>query len=92
MVAILPFMLYQLADFGTLHFVVSRIINWILNILFFGLIVASYVANRMGQYPWERRLARTLVTILVITVFYGVLKLKRMQAAYDAHVPAKAPK
>ncbi len=92
MVAILPFMLYQLADFGTLHFVVSRIINWILNILFFGLIVASYVANRMGQYPWETRLARTLVTSLVITVFYGVLKLKRMQAAYDAHVPAKAPK
>jgi hypothetical protein len=92
MVAILPFMLYQLADFGTLHFVVSRIVNWILNLVFFGLIVASYVANRLGEYPWERRLARTLVSILVITVFYGVLKLKRMQAAYDAHVPPKAPK
>jgi hypothetical protein len=92
MVAILPFMLYQLAGYGTLHFVVPKIVNWILNALFFGLIVASYVANRMGEYPWERRLARTLVTILVITVFYGVLNLKRMQAAYDAHVPAKAPK
>ena len=92
MVAILPFMLYQLAGFGTLHFVVSRIMNWILNVLFFCLIVASYLANRMGEYPWERRLARTLVTILVITVFYGILKLKRMQAAYDAHVPPKAPK
>jgi hypothetical protein len=92
MVAILPFMLYQLAGFGTLHFVVPKIVNWILNVVFFGLIVASYVANRMGEYPWERRLARTLVSILVITVFYGVLKLKRMQAAYDAHAPTKAPK
>ena len=92
MVAILPFMLYQLAGFGTLHFVVPKIVNWILNIVFFALIVASYVANREGEYPWERRLARTLVTLMVITVFYGVLKLKRMQADYDAHVPPKPPK
>lgn len=92
MVAILPFMLYQLAGFGTLHFVVPKFANWILNIVFFGLIVASYVANREGEYPWERRLARTLVTLLVITVFYGVLKLKQMQANYDAHVPPKPPK
>jgi len=92
MVAILPFMLYQLAGFGTLHFVVPKIANWLLNILIFGLIVASYVANRTGEYPWERRLARTLVTLMVITVFYGVLKLKRMQADYDAHLPPKAPK
>ena len=92
MVALLPFMLYQLAGFGTLHFVVSKIMNWILNIVFFVLIVASYVANRMGEYPWERRLARTLVTLVVITVFWGVLKLKRMQADYDARLPAKDPK
>jgi hypothetical protein len=92
MVAILPFMLYQLAGFGTLHFVVSKVVNWVLNIVFFVLIVASYVANRMGEYPWERRLARTLVTLVVITVFYGVLKLKAMQADYDARLPAKDPK
>jgi hypothetical protein len=92
MVAILPFMLYQLAGFGTLHFVVPKILNWTLNLLFFGLILASYVANRLGEFAWERRWARILVSILVITVFYGVLKLKRMQAAYDAHVPPKAPK
>jgi hypothetical protein len=29
---------------------------------------------------------------MVITVFYGVLKLKKMQATYDALAPAKAPK
>jgi hypothetical protein len=92
MVAILPFMLYQLAGFGTLHFVVSKIMNWLLNIVFFVLIVASYVANRMGEYPWERRMARTLVTLVVVTVFYGVLKLKAMQADYDARLPAKDPK
>jgi hypothetical protein len=29
---------------------------------------------------------------MVITVFYGVLKLRRMQAVYDAHCPSKASK
>src|ERR1700741_5446375 len=29
--AILPFMVYQLAGFGTLHFVVSKSVNWIIN-------------------------------------------------------------
>jgi hypothetical protein len=33
-----------------------------------------------------------LVAIMAITVFYGVLKLKQMQATYDAHCPPKAPK
>jgi len=92
LVAILPFMLYQLAGFGTLHFVVNKIVNWLLNIVIFGLIVASYVANRAGEFAGERILARTLVSLMVITVFYGVLKLKRMQADYDAYAPAKAPK
>jgi hypothetical protein len=92
MVALLPFMLYQLAGFGTLHYVVPKIVNWIINIVIFVLIVCSYVANRMGNYFVEKQLSRLLVTLMVITVFYGVLKLKRMQAAYDAHVPAKAPK
>jgi len=89
MVALLPYLLYQLAGFGTLHFVVPKIANWILNIVFFVLIVASYVANRMGEYPWERRLARTLVALLVITAFYGILQLKRMQADFDARSPQK---
>ena len=33
MVAILPFLLYQLAGFGTLPFVVSKPVNWIINFL-----------------------------------------------------------
>jgi hypothetical protein len=92
MVAILPFMLYQLAGFGTLDFVVSKPVNWIINIVIFCLIVSSYIFYREGDYPMERRLAGVLVIAMVIIVFYGVLKLKRMQAIYDAHCPTKAAK
>jgi hypothetical protein len=92
MVAILPFMLYQLAGFGTLEFVVSRPVNWIINIVIFCLIVSSYVFYREGDYPMERRLAAILVITMVSVVFYGVLKLKRLQATYDKRCPPKAPK
>src|SRR6266481_4279328 len=43
MVAILPFLLYQLSGFGTLHYVVSKAANWIINVVILCLIVASYV-------------------------------------------------
>ena len=56
-----------------------------------GLIVSSYVANRLASYHTERALVGTLVLIMAMTVLYGVLKMKRMQAAYDANVPPKAP-
>jgi hypothetical protein len=29
---------------------------------------------------------------MAVTVFYGVLKLKQMQATYEAHCPPKAAK
>jgi hypothetical protein len=90
--AILPFMLYQLAGFGTLHFVVSSPMNWAINLGIVALILGSYVANRMGNYVAERVFVGVLVIMLVITVFYGVLKLRRLQALYDAHLPAKAAK
>jgi hypothetical protein len=92
MVAILPFMLYQLAGFGTLDFVVSKPVNWIINIGIFCLIVSSYIFYREGDYHMEKRLAGILVVAMVIIVFYGVLKLRRMQATYDARSPQKAPK
>jgi hypothetical protein len=91
-VAILPFMLYQLAGFGTLHFVVSKPVNWIINTGILCLIIASYVANREGAYHVERLSSGLLVIAMAITVFYGVLKLKQMQTAYDANCPPKAPK
>ena len=92
MVAILPFMLYQLAGFGTVHFIVPKSVNWAINACILCLIIASYIANREGVYEWERRFAGLLVVGMLITVLYGVLKLRRMQATYDAHCPPKAPK
>jgi len=91
-VAILPFMLYQLAGYGTLHFVVPKTVNWVINFLILGLITGAYVANRLGHYGIERHFSGLLVVIMAITVLYGVLKLRRMQATYDAHVPPKPPK
>ena len=92
MVAILPFLLYQLAGFGTVHFIVPKAVNWIINLGIFCLITASYIANREGEYVLERRFAGLLVVAMVIVVFYGVLKLRQMQAIYDARCPPKASK
>ena len=91
-VAILPFMLYQLAGFGTLHYIVSKKANWIINISILGLIIVSYVTNRLALYGEERIFVVLLVTIMAITVFYGVLKLKQMQVSYDTNCPPKEPK
>ena len=94
MVAILPFMLYQLAGFGTLHFVVpgegGELDHQQRHSLC--LIIARYVAYREGHYILESRFSGVLVIAMVIMVFYGVLRLKRLQAIYDAHCPPKASK
>jgi len=90
--AILPFMVYQLAGFGTLHFVVTKPVNWLINISILILIIASYIASRMGGYVVERRLVVLLVLAMGATVLYGVLKLRRMQADYDQRCPPKDEK
>jgi hypothetical protein len=87
--AILPFMLYQLAGFGTMHFVVSRPVNVAANLAILALIVASYVANRLGDYGVERALVGLLVLGMGVIVFHGVLRLRRMQQDYDARCPQK---
>lgn len=89
MVAVLPFMLYQLAGFGTLDYIVPRRVNWAINIGILCLIIASYFANREGAYGWEKRFAAILVVAMALTVFYGVLKLRQMQMIYDAKCPEK---
>jgi hypothetical protein len=91
-VAILPFMLYQLAGFGTLHFLVPKPVNWAINIGILALIIAGYVSNRQGAYVAERIFDGILVGAMAITVFYGVLKLRQMQVTYDADRPPKAAK
>jgi len=92
MVAILPFMLYQLGGFGTLQYVVSKPVNWVINIGILVLVVSGYIANREGSFNMERHLDGLLVVAMVITLFYGVLKLRQMQAAFDAQCPTKPPK
>ena len=91
-VAILPFMLYQLAGFGTLHFVLSKAMNWAVNLGIVALIMGSYIANRMANYDIEKALVGLLVLAMVVTVFYGVLKLRTLQTLYDEQLPEKAPK
>ena len=91
-VAILPFMLYQLAGFGTLHFVVPRPVNWAINLAMLGLILAASIANRQGDYGMEKKFVGLLVLGMAITVFYGVLKLRQMQADYTLRCPPKHPK
>ena len=90
--AILPFMLYQLSGFGTLHYVISKATNWILHLVIFATIIAAYIANRTSHFHAEEAFSGFLVTLMTITVFYGVLKLKRLQAVYEAHAPAKPAK
>jgi hypothetical protein len=91
-IAILPFMLYQLAGFGTLHYVVSKPVNWIINLAILGLIVAAYVANRQAAFGEERAIVGILVLTMAATLFYGILKLKQMQATYDANCPQQPAK
>ena len=88
-IAVLPFMLYQLAGFGTLHYVVPKTVNWGLNLGIFGLIVASYAANRMANFGAEKTLVGILVVAMAVTVTYGILKLRQMQVNYDANCPVK---
>jgi hypothetical protein len=92
MVAILPFLMYQLSGFGTLGFVVSKTINWIINAGILGLIVAAYIANRERNFELERKFSSSLVIIMTIVVFYGILKLRQMQTDYDLRSPKKEPK
>jgi hypothetical protein len=90
--AILPFMLYQLSGFGTMHYIMPKVANWIINFALLGLILSSYAANRQGDYSMERHLVGLLVLVMAATVAYGVIKLKRMQVEYDANSPVKEAK
>jgi hypothetical protein len=85
--AIVPFMVYQLAGFGTLHFVVSKPLNWVINIIILILIVTSYVANRQEMYFGERILTGLLILTMGVTVVFGILKLKQMQMDYTRRYP-----
>lgn len=90
--ALIPYMVYQLAGFGTLHFVVSRAANWAINLAIAICVVGGYIANRESQFVVERAFGGALVLLMVATVLYGVFQLKRMQADFDARRPPRLPK
>ena len=85
-------MIYQLAGFGTMHFVMPKALNWAINIVILCLIIATYVAYREADYTLEKRFAGLLVVMMAITVLFGVLRLRQMQAVYDARCPPKPAK
>ena len=72
---------------STAH-VVSKPVNWLINVAILVLIVTGYVANREGDFNVELTAGVTLVLLMAITVVYGVFKL-RMQMVYDAHCPPR---
>jgi hypothetical protein len=88
-IAILPFMLYQLTGFGTLNYIVTRPVNLGINLGIAGLIVAAYIANRTGTYDLERLFGSLLVVGMAAVVWYGIARLKRMQADFDLRQPHK---
>ncbi|MET0442190.1 MAG: hypothetical protein ABW071_09425 [Casimicrobiaceae bacterium] len=92
MMAILPFMVYQLAGFGTLHFVVPKPINWAINIGILALIIGGYVANREASYHIERIVNGFLILSMGALVLYGILKLRQMQTDYTLRSPHKDEK
>ena len=91
-VAILPFMIYQLSGFGTLHYVVSRQVNWAINLAILGLIVSATTANRMTEFGVEKVLVSILALFMALVAGYGVMKLRQMQAVVDDNSPRKEPK
>ena len=91
-VAILPFMIYQLSGFGTLHYVVSRQVNWAINLAILGLIVSATTANRMTEFGVEKALVSILALFMALVAGYGVMKLRKMQAIVDNNSPGKEPK
>lgn len=88
-IALLPFMIYQLAGFGTLRYVLPRPANLAANAAIFGLIVASYAANRRAEFAVERVCGSLLVIGMGLLVWYGIVRLKTMQADFDARCPVK---
>ena len=78
--AIVPFMIYQLAGFGTLHYVVSKPVNWVINLLLLGLIVGAVIGGgTLARHHWLHRVeALALRKLPVLTD--GVLSEREIVA------------
>jgi hypothetical protein len=92
MLALFPYLLYQLGGFGTLSYVVSKRTNWLINGLILVVTTTGYLANRQGEFVVERVVDSGLCSVMVVTAIYGISRLKALQAAYDANVPPEEKK
>jgi hypothetical protein len=88
--AIIPFIVYQLAGFGTLSYLVPKAVNWVYMIAIAALITIGYRANITNNFDLEKAVGSILVILNIVAVVYGIFKLKAMQAEYDANKPPKA--
>ena len=73
--AVVAFMLYQLCGFGTLNYVLTRRLNWAINLAIAALIFAAYAANWIGAYAAERTFGSILMVGMVGLVWYSILRL-----------------
>lgn len=87
--AIIPFIVYQLAGFGTLSYLVPKAVNWVYMIAIAALIMIGYRANITNSFDLEKAVGSILVILNIVAVVYGIFKLKAMQAEYDANKPPK---
>ncbi|HRI17525.1 MAG TPA: hypothetical protein PL196_03290 [Burkholderiaceae bacterium] len=87
--AIIPFIVYQLAGFGTLSYLIPKVVNWLYMIAIAALIVVGYRANITNSFDVEKAAGSILVILNLIAVVYGIFRLKAMQAEYDANRPPK---
>ena len=90
--AIVPFVVYQLAGFGTFSYLVPKAVNWIVTWAIVALIVAGRRANVTNSFDLEKVAGSALVILCAATVVYGIFRLKAMQAQYDANKPPKPAK
>ena len=88
-VAIIPFMVYQLAGFGTLHYVVPKAVNWVINVAILVLIVGGYMANREGTNA-ELTMGVTWCCRWSSPLFHGV-SLRRMHPTTCTPTEGRAP-
>ncbi len=86
--ALIPFVLYLLAGFSTIRYLVSTPVLYALSALIVFTVLGGYIANRNGWFEAELIIGGVAVAILSIFTVVAVMKLKGMQEELDAAIAA----
>lgn len=89
--ALIPFMVYLLAGFSTIWYLIPRSAMYTLCVFIVGTVLGGYVANRNGWFEAELIIGCVAVVILSLFTVVAVMKIKAMQEELDAAIDA-APK